>query len=1146
MEARFIRQTLRRVRTQLARMTLLYDLWLAGLMFVTLGTTAVWYEKTLYLPAKIRTLVMLGLMYLTLVLSLVMILRWLGLWRGWWPWVSIRALAARVGRRLGEETDRLLNALQLEDGLVLKPDAPNADLVSRSVGLVADQLRRLDLGSLTPRRYRPPVWLVRVLLLAVVLAWVSAPRGMYQATKRLRHPGKESPTPTPFILLSVSGDREVLGGDTVEVVFTAFEASPPEIEVVWFNQQGRGRTVLVGLHQGRFVHRFMEIRDDVTYYARFRNPNWFSHWEEVRSEAHHISLTDRPVIQSLSFLITPPAHTGEATYKLGGNVADISALGGSRVAFTAATNLPLTEALLHLGEEELPLEIDETRVQGEFVLEESTTMFITVRDRRDVTNADPIQYRFTSLVDYPPTLTVIMPLVDVELDEAMLLPIQFDVSDDYGFSQAQITYEIRKPQYLSQDYQIYTRDIPELAADRRSQRITHLWDLGPVGLMPGDEVHFHLEVYDNNVVSGPGKAVSATLVARVPTLTDLFAQVADRSAQSVTATEGMLEELEKVRSLLEEMEQNLMEENQVSWEQQQKGKEVFQTLQEVLDQLERVQREIREMGVKSEDNQLFSPDLLRKYDELQNLLEQIMSADLEEAMNRLREALENMDPEQLRQALQNLQFQADEFEAQLDRFLDIFQRALAELKMDEVVRRLEELVAVEEELLRDLDSAPLLESTADDQAGADEESDQENRRRLQDLAARHAEQERSLQALRSTMRETAQLMKPYSSAAADRLGELPDNQLARDTQDGLARGTRSMQAGDWESSNAELDRGTEQLSLMHQEATDIQDQFQDATVSEMMARFQRVLSGVLTTSMLQEDLHAQTARMPRSSPRVREAAEEQHNLVKALSQVIQQLMALSRQSFNITPEMGRAVGQANAAMHNSVEQLESGNMREATDSQLSAMTALNETAVALNNAMQVMMQSGSASGYEQYLQRMQNLSQGQQGLNQQTLSMQLGQMAAMSQAELMRRLQARQRQLAQALEEILNDYPSQSGGKQGGLGQALQDMEEIIKDFQRRRVTRRTLDRQQRILSRMLDHQKSLAVDDFKQERQGRAPTERFTYAGPLSLQSDQGQREDAIMQAMDKALREGYSQEYQRIIQHYFRRLAGQADARK
>jgi len=204
------------------------------------------------------------------------------------------------------------------------------------------------------------------------------------------------------------------------------------------------------------------------------------------------------------------------------------------------------------------------------------------------------------------------------------------------------------------------------------------------------------------------------------------------------------------------------------------------------------------------------------------------------------------------------------------------------------------------------------------------------------------------------------------------------------------------------------------------------------------------------------------------------------------------------------------------------------------------MMALNETAVALSNAMVMMQQSGSASGYEQFLQRMQNLTQGQEGLNEQVLSMQLGQMAAMSRIELMRRLQARQRQLAQVLEQILDDYSPQSGGKQGGLGQALQDMEEVIKDFQRRQVTRRTLERQQRIVTRLLDSQKSLTVQDFKEERKGEAPTQSLTYAGPSGLPANLGEREDLIMQAMEKALRTGYSQSYQVIIQNYFQRLAG------
>jgi len=227
-------------------------------------------------------------------------------------------------------------------------------------------------------------------------------------------------------------------------------------------------------------------------------------------------------------------------------------------------------------------------------------------------------------------------------------------------------------------------------------------------------------------------------------------------------------------------------------------------------------------------------------------------------------------------------------------------------------------------------------------------------------------------------------------------------------------------------------------------------------------------------------------------------------------------------------------------MHQAVEGLEANDPQGAARSQRESMMALNETAVALSNAMVMMQQSGSASGYEQFLQRMQNLTQGQEGLNEQVLSMQLGQMAAMSRIELMRRLQARQRQLAQVLEQILDDYPAQSGSKEGGLGQALQDMEEVIKDFQRRQVTRRTLERQQRIVTRLLDSQKSLTVQDFKEERKGEAPTQSLTYAGPSGLPANLGEREDLIMQAMEKALRTGYSQSYQVIIQNYFQRLAG------
>jgi hypothetical protein len=497
-------------------------------------------------------------------------------------------------------------------------------------------------------------------------------------------------------------------------------------------------------------------------------------------------------------------------------------------------------------------------------------------------------------------------------------------------------------------------------------------------------------------------------------------------------------------------------------------------------------------------------------------------------MAQLREAMEKIDPEMLKQALQNMQFETNEFEAQLDRFLDIFRLALAEMKMDEVVQRLERLVAIEEKLLEKMTG---LEVETEADPG-------EISRELQDVEGSHEQQERALEATADVMSDASQAVAPYSTQAARDMAALSESDLMEDTGSDLRDGTQALKDREIVSGKSEMETARDNLQALLNEAAAIRDQFQRESVTEMQARFQRVMSGVLSISKQQETLWEETKRLPNNSPRVREAAELQHMLVKSMSQLIEQLMALSQQSFHITPEMGRSIGQANAAMNEAVSLLEANDLRATGKIQQQGMSALNEAAVALNNAMATMEQSGSASGYEQFLERMQNLTQGQQGLNQQTLNMQLGQMAGMSRIEMMRRLQARQRQLSQVLEQMLEDYPTQSGGKQGGLGQALEDMEEIINDFQRRRITRRTTERQERIVTRRLDSQKSLTIQDFKEERRGEAPAQRYTYVGPSGLPDNLGEREDMLLQAMEKALRSGYSQDYQVVIQNYFQRL--------
>ena len=188
--------------------------------------------------------------------------------------------------------------------------------------------------------------------------------------------------------------------------------------------------------------------------------------------------------------------------------------------------------------------------------------------------------------------------------------------------------------------------------------------------------------------------------------------------------------------------------------------------------------------------------------------------------------------------------------------------------------------------------------------------------------------------------------------------------------------------------------------------------------------------------------------------------------------------------------------------------------------------------------MSQMNSSGSASGMEQFMEQMAQMSQQQQGINQGT--MQMGQMGMMAQQAMMQQLSQQQQALQQALEELLGNNPGKKGG---GLDKAREEMEEVIKDFKKRKVDQRTIDRQEKILSRMLDSQKSMTQRDLSKKRKSKE-AEEFLYIGPDGLPIDYGERKLILMEAMEQALKEGYSQDYNNMIREYFQSLQEKMDA--
>ncbi len=140
----------------------------------------------------------------------------------------------------------------------------------------------------------------------------------------------------------------------------------------------------------------------------------------------------------------------------------------------------------------------------------------------------------------------------------------------------------------------------------------------------------------------------------------------------------------------------------------------------------------------------------------------------------------------------------------------------------------------------------------------------------------------------------------------------------------------------------------------------------------------------------------------------------------------------------------------------------------------------------------------------------------------------------MQQQDLIGELQSQQQQLKQQLDDLLGDFPGENNGTMEKIGN---DMDDIIEDFKNKRITRETIERQEQILSRMLDNQKSLTQKDYSNKRQSKVGG-KFSYDGDIVLDSKLGDKNLLLINAMESAMNEGYSNEYNKIIRNYFLKL--------
>lgn len=1029
---------------------------------------------------------------------------------------SDHVTASKVGMRFPAIRDHLVNILQLfeERG---KSRQYSADLIDAAFADTREEVISHDFTAIVDYSHARRIGRsLAVVAVIAVLLFGLFPSSLSSSFDRLVHYRESYERPSPFKFIVEPGNKEVVKGETVRMTVRVegipqneiVLAMKPEVQLEFEHQR------LEAGPDGVFRYDFPPLKSTLVYKVQSG---------DVGSDEYMLKVIDRPTVKMLRLALTFPSYTKLAQRQLDDNAGDVTALKGTRISYSIESNKNLQSATLVFNDNtEHELSVSGTKASGIIPLLVDRTYHIRLRDDEGIANAEPIEYSLKVIADTYPSAVIEVPGRNLDIAENQTLSMLLHIKDDYGFSRLRLAHKLVQSRYEQPAAEYSFTQIPIPEGTRTEGLIAYIWKIADLSLVPEDVVSYYVEVFDNDNVSGPKSARSEVYTLRLPSLDEVFADLDKGHDVSLESMREALKDAQEARKQMDELVQQMKKTPQkMDWQDQKKAEDAVRKYEEVQKKIEEINKTVDKMVEQMQKNEVISKETLEKYQELQQLMEQMNSPEFAEAMKKMQQAMMQMNPEQMKQALQNFQFSEENFRKSIERTMNLLKRIQIEQKLDEAIKRAEQLSKQQEEL-----------------AAKTEQINPSDKQRLDDLARQQKDLQKQLDQLQKELADLQKKMEEFpTEMPLDEMKQAREQLDQSELGEEMEQSAQQMQSGQpqqaMQSQKSAMKKMGQFLEQMQQVRKAMQENQQRQIVNEM----RRSIQDLLDLSRREEALKNDARQLQQNSQRFRDNAAEQMEVMRDLGTVANNMSRLSQKTFGISPEMGKSIGDAMREMNNALKSLDQRNGMAVAPSQENAMQSLNEAASQMQNAMNAMMQgqSGQGMGMAGLMQRLGQMTAQQQGINQGTQNLGTGQ----QQAAEMARLAGEQGMVRKSLEQLAREA-AQSGDLKkllGDLSRTAEEMREVQTDLAQGNVNPETLRKQDRILSRLLDSQRSARERDFEKKRKSESGRELARKSpGPLDLSTQEGKNQ--LRQDMLKALEEGYARDYEDLIKKYFELL--------
>ncbi len=839
------------------------------------------------------------------------------------------------------------------------------------------------------------------------------------------------------------------------------------------------------------------------------------------SAEHRVRVLEPLGITRLVFSYNYPPYTGLAPVR--SSNPDISVLRGTVVEFEGEADRAIGQAQLVLGSETLGIEIDAavpSRFRGRFVAKSDASGGIELAGTSDGPARPAVGLRVRVLGDEPPFVRLFLPGRDVDLPASMQIPLGINAIDDFGLGELVLHFAKETPEEFGRGedeppglpraesfaQRIRIRNL----GGRREDTTFYVWDLADVGLLPGEVMHYYVTVADNDAVRGPKLGQSETYAVRFPTLAEIHSAAVRQTERTTQELGPMQTEQEQLSADLARISDELKRNRELGWPEKQALAKTLDGQQELLDQIADLQAEIQQLKEELSQGLSFDRETMNRLGQLQELLSQMLPRELQQSLARLREQLEQQAPD-IRQALERFQLDQEKLRAGIERALELLRRIAEEQRLAELARKAAELAERQEELTSKLGREPNEAAAA----------------RQQDIKA-------GLDSLLGQMKRLADSLS--DSELAQALGQLAEAAEGRQLSARAGRIAEQLQQGQTKPAQGPSQELAEELAELGQGLQALSDRLKQKRSQDVARKLTAAAGDILMLSRQQEALETSLAAQPDLS----ELAPTQMGMHDATRIVAESLASLAGQSLSIPPQAGAELARVMNTMQQAAQALVENRGGSAGQLMAGARQGLNRIAQSLLEAAANAEQGGGLSGgMEDLLEQLSQMASGQMGINSEMGGMPIPLPGGLSEAQLqaLARILAKQSAIRQQLEQMLQSMGGDRPGLTSALDGVLDEMRQVERDLAELNVTRELVQRQESILSHLLDAQRSIRQQGFKEERESETGRP-FEIRERPRLPVDAGERNRLLREELMRALKQGYPAEYEEMIRAYFDRL--------